>query len=187
MNAHLWLLALVAAVAIAGVAHLAHRRVRHTAPDSKTVCYTKHAKQRMAERGVSPAQIEAVLAGPERIMTDPVQGSVRLERTFGDRTLKVWVVAPWPNTSEIVVKTTAWKDPTIELRIPNRMIGRLIGPGGATINSIRSQTGAWITVDDQNGTVRISTPDRATAEAARQLILGLTTPPEQQARGSRAA
>lgn len=70
---------------------------------------TVHARQRMAQRAVTEAQIDQVLLNPDTAENDPDQGSVRLERRLPQGTLKVWVVAPWPPMGKIVVKSVAWK------------------------------------------------------------------------------
>lgn len=72
--------------------------------------YTRHLEMRMAERGITREQVEQVLEAPDRYVDDPDQRSVRLERTISGQTLKIWVVAPWPDGDNVVVKSAAWKD-----------------------------------------------------------------------------
>ena len=72
--------------------------------------YTGHMLRRMAERSITREQVEEVLSSPERCVDDPNEGSVRLERRLPQGTLKVWVVAPWPSGSTVVLKSVAWKD-----------------------------------------------------------------------------
>ncbi len=72
--------------------------------------YGAHARARMAERGISEEVVEFVLQNPENFMDDPDNSSVRLTATVGERVLKVWVAAPWPDGDRVVVKSTAWKD-----------------------------------------------------------------------------
>ena len=183
----LWL-ALAAAAAIAALIHLSRTRQRppKRLPAGVTVRYTAHATQRMGERGITAAQVEVVLADPARTRPDPAEHSVRLERDFTDRILKVWVAEPWPAKGAIVIKSTAWKY-LATLTIPTRTVGRLIGARGSTIRAIQDQTGAHIKVDRQEGTVRISAGDRAAVDTARHRILAITTRPEPPVRGSRAA
>jgi polyribonucleotide nucleotidyltransferase len=59
------------------------------------------------------------------------------------------------------------------VKIDPDMIGKLIGPGGKTINKIQEETGADIDVED-DGTVFISCVDAAGAEAAKAAVEGLT-------------
>jgi len=59
------------------------------------------------------------------------------------------------------------------LKVPTSKIGKIIGPGGSTINRIQEQTGASIDIED-DGTVYIASTDAAGAEAARREIEGLT-------------
>ena len=63
----------------------------------------------MAQRGVTEAQVERVLASPSVTMATP-KNSIRYEGTFPDgRTLKVWVVDNDDQTARKVVKSVAWK------------------------------------------------------------------------------
>lgn len=72
--------------------------------------YGTHARMRMAERGITEADIALVLNNPTDYWDDPDKGSVRLTGMVGGRILKVWVVAPWPDGDRVVVKSAAWKD-----------------------------------------------------------------------------
>lgn len=64
--------------------------------------------------------------------------------------------------------------PKIEvLRVPVEKIGEIIGPGGKTIRRIISETGAAVDIED-DGTINISSPDRASVEKAAAWIRGLT-------------
>jgi polyribonucleotide nucleotidyltransferase len=67
----------------------------------------------------------------------------------------------------------------VSFEIPLDKIGEVIGPKGKVINSIQSETGADISVDDDGmvGTVAIASTDRgAVAEAERQIRLILNPP-----------
>lgn len=167
MNELLWLIAGVAAIAL--VALLLLRRPRKSAlPTGVSVRYTNHARERMAERGVTAQQIAAALARPDRHEADRVENSVRVERDYDGRTLKVWVAEPWPPASEAVVKSTAWHYHDT-MRIPAARIGALIGRKGRTIDEIRRGTGARINVDD-DGTVHITGDEHAAVQAAKRAI-----------------
>lgn len=61
----------------------------------------------------------------------------------------------------------------INMRVAERRIGALIGPGGKTINEIQSATGTKIDVKD-DGRVKIVGKRLADVKAAEQRILGLT-------------
>ena len=160
-------LALVLAVAV-GVA----ARRRAAAPQVP-VQFTRHAQTRMVQRGITASQVQAVVADPARRHTDPAQGSVRLERDFGDRTLKVWVAQPWPTPSGAVVKTTAW---SYQITIPTGSIGRVIGTRGATIRTIEDITGTHIFVRP-DGTTHIGADNPAAFEAARDQITNILNQP----------
>jgi len=59
------------------------------------------------------------------------------------------------------------------VKIDPAKIGKVIGPGGKTINRIQDETGAKIDIDD-DGTVYISSTDGDGAERARDEVEGLT-------------
>jgi len=59
------------------------------------------------------------------------------------------------------------------LKINPELIGKVIGPGGKTINKIQEETGATIDVEN-DGTVFIACVDAAKAEAAKAAVEGLT-------------
>jgi len=59
------------------------------------------------------------------------------------------------------------------LKINPEKIGKLIGPGGKTINRIQDETGAIIDIED-DGTVYIACTDASGAEAAKEQVEALT-------------
>jgi polyribonucleotide nucleotidyltransferase len=65
-----------------------------------------------------------------------------------------------------------------KMKIPTDTIGAVIGPGGATIREICSETGVSIDIED-DGTVIISSTTREGADAAEEIIKGLTAKPEE--------
>jgi len=65
----------------------------------------------------------------------------------------------------------------ITVKIDKEKIGALIGPGGKNIRAIVDQTGAEVDVQD-DGTVRIYSPDSSAAEAARARVMGSATEAE---------
>jgi len=141
-------------------------------PEGVSLRYTQHARERMQQRGVTAEQVKSVLDRPHRQEKDPLENSVRLERAFERRVLKVWVAEPWPPTSEAVIKSTAWHY-CMTVKIPVTKKGLLIGKGGRTIQAIRASTGARVEVHE-DGTVRISAEDSQTVETARQRIVAIT-------------
>lgn len=114
-------------------------------PANARVVFTDHAQQRMRERGILENQVTELLRQPQRSQDDATQGSVRLERDFDGRTLKVWVNPPWPPTQEAVIRTTAWT--AVEtLTVPREAVGRVKGTGGAVVRQIQLETATWINV-----------------------------------------
>ncbi|MEH6444349.1 MAG: polyribonucleotide nucleotidyltransferase [Oceanospirillaceae bacterium] len=63
------------------------------------------------------------------------------------------------------------------IKINPEKIRDVIGKGGATIRSITEQTGAMIDLDD-DGTVRIYAGDKAAAQKATDIVLGITAEAE---------
>jgi polyribonucleotide nucleotidyltransferase len=64
----------------------------------------------------------------------------------------------------------------VQIMIPPDKIGKVIGPGGAMIKAIQSETGTEIAIED-DGTVCIYGPDKASAEAAQKRVEALTEAP----------
>ncbi len=68
--------------------------------------------------------------------------------------------------------------PRVEsIQINPEKIREVIGRGGETIQKITSETGAEIDIED-DGTIRISSPDMASINAAKQWIQSITAEPE---------
>jgi len=65
----------------------------------------------------------------------------------------------------------------VTLKIDPQKIGKVIGPGGKTINRIQDETGATIDIED-DGTVFISSSQAEGVEAARKEVEGLTAEAE---------
>ena len=71
--------------------------------------------------------------------------------------------------------------PRIEqLIIPKEFIGAVIGPGGKIIQSMQEETGAIITIDEEDGVgkVQVSASDKASIEAAMAKIRAIVAIPE---------
>ena len=121
-------------------------RARNATADRPTdATITFHARSRMAERGVTEAQVLATVASPEHSRPDNAQQSVKLERAFGHRTLIVWVVAPWP-ASAPTVKSTAWSN-NVAFTVPVAAIGHIVGKAGHRISSMERDMGVRIHID----------------------------------------
>jgi polyribonucleotide nucleotidyltransferase len=65
----------------------------------------------------------------------------------------------------------------ITIRVSQERIGKVIGPGGATIRGIEEQTGAEVSIDD-DGLVSIAGATTEEAEAAKAVIEALVQEPE---------
>ena len=77
--------------------------------------------------------------------------------------------APRPEIAENAPKI-------VQIMIPPDKIGKVIGPGGAMIKAIQAETGTEISIED-DGTVCIYGPDKASAEAAQKKVEALTEAP----------
>lgn len=173
----LWWLVVGAALILGAAVYLAQKR-KHPKPglpEGITPHFTHHANERMTQRGITSDQVTSVLIHHDRKETDPVENSVRLERDFEGRTLKVWVAEPWPATQKIIIKSAAWHYCTT-VTFPVERKGLLIGRAGRTIEEIRASTGAHISVKD-DGTVDISAGNSHSLEAARQKIEAIANRP----------
>ena len=65
----------------------------------------------------------------------------------------------------------------ISIKISETKIRDIIGPGGKMIKKLTAETGTKIDIED-NGVVRVSSPDLTRAEAAKAMILAIVTDPE---------
>lgn len=71
--------------------------------------------------------------------------------------------------------------PRIEqIIIPKEFIGAVIGPGGKIIQGMQEETGATITIDEEDGVgkVQVSAPDKASIDAALAKIRAIVAVPE---------
>ena len=71
--------------------------------------------------------------------------------------------------------------PRIEaFNIPKEFIGAVIGPGGKIIQGMQEETGATITIDENDGVgkIQVSGPNKATIDAAIAKIRAIVTVPE---------
>jgi polyribonucleotide nucleotidyltransferase len=74
------------------------------------------------------------------------------------------------------VEINALAPKIITVRIPPEKIGKVIGPGGATIRGLEEQTGAEVNINDE-GIVSIAGATKEEAEAARALVEALVAEP----------
>ncbi len=68
----------------------------------------------------------------------------------------------------------------VQIEIPKEFIGAVIGPGGKIIQQMQEETGATITIDEEEGVgkVQVSAPDKASIDAALARIKGIVAIPE---------
>jgi len=108
----------------------------------------------MKARGITQQQIEAALE------------QARLARL--EILTQMLAVLPAPRES-----ISQYAPRMLVIKINPEKIGKVIGPGGKTINRIQDETGASISIED-DGTVYIACVDVNGAEAARKAVADLT-------------
>ena len=73
-----------------------------------------------------------------------------------------------------------WVPRIVAFEIPKEFIGAVIGPGGKIIQGMQEETGATITIDEEDGVgkVQVSAPDKSSIEAAVAKIKAIVAVPE---------
>ena len=68
----------------------------------------------------------------------------------------------------------------VALEIPKEFIGAVIGPGGKIIQQMQEDTGATITIDEEDGVgkVQVSAPNKESIDAALAKIKAIVAVPE---------
>lgn len=68
----------------------------------------------------------------------------------------------------------------VQIEIPKEFIGAVIGPGGKIIQQMQEDTGATITIDEEDGVgkVQVSGPDKPSIDAALSKIKSIVAVPE---------
>ena len=68
----------------------------------------------------------------------------------------------------------------VQIEIPKEFIGAVIGPGGKIIQQIQEETGATITIDEEDGVgkVQVSAPNKESIDAALGKIKAIVAVPE---------
>ncbi len=68
----------------------------------------------------------------------------------------------------------------VQIEIPKEFIGAVIGPGGKIIQQMQEDTGATITIDEEDGVgkVQVSAPNKEAIDAALAKIKGIVAIPE---------
>ena len=68
----------------------------------------------------------------------------------------------------------------VQIEIPKEFIGAVIGPGGKIIQQMQEDTGATITIDEEDGVgkVQVSGPNKESIDAALGKIKGIVAVPE---------
>ena len=121
---------------------------------------------------ITALQLDTKIAGiPASVLADALR-QARAARLDILDVMAETIIEPRPEVRDTAPKVTSFE-------IPVEKIGEVIGPKGKVINSIQSETGADISVDDDGavGIVAIASTDRgAVLEAERQIKLILDPP-----------
>ncbi len=114
-------------------------------------------------KGVTAFQMDVKLATgiPMNIMKEAIEQATRSRLHILDLMEKA-MPQPRPDISE-------WAPRIVKLQLPKDKIGAFIGPGGKNIRGIIEKTGANIEVED-DGSVFVSSVDKASLEAAKQMV-----------------
>ena len=114
-------------------------------------------------KGVTAFQMDVKLASgiPMNIMKEAIEQATRSRLHILDLMEKA-MPQPRADISE-------WAPRIVKLQLPKDKIGAFIGPGGKNIRGIIEKTGANIEVED-DGSVFVSSVDKASLEAAKQMV-----------------
>lgn len=120
--------------------------------------------------GITALQLDTKLDGiPEKVLADALRQALDARLEILD-VIEAEIAAPRDELSQYAPRITT-------VQINPEKIGALIGPGGATIRRITSETGATIDVQ-QDGRVLIAANDGAKAQAAIDAVKSLTSTAE---------
>jgi predicted RNA-binding protein YlqC (UPF0109 family) len=177
--------AIVAVVIAVGIVLLAVA-FRRTARQRIPIRFTPHAAERMAERNVRDDDVRKALARPSRVLATTYvdrgnastdvsssdreeRDSLRIEKDFRGRMLKVWVPTDWRSSRPIVVKSVAWLY-RATLRVSPGRVGVIIGRGGETIKNLQQVYDVRVHVERLSGVVRIAGDDKDAVNRARRRV-----------------
>jgi len=122
------------------------------------------------DKGITALQMDIKVEGiTHEIMTVALEKAHKGRFFILDK-IKETIPEPRPDISPIA--------PHIEvMKVKTDRIGDIIGPQGKIIKSIIEETGVAIDIDD-DGTVRIASPDRDSIQKARERIASIVEEPE---------
>jgi polyribonucleotide nucleotidyltransferase len=118
------------------------------------------------EKGITAIQLDMKARGIVQDRIVETLSQARKARLFILEEMKKVIAAPRDDISKYAPRM-------ITIKVDTDKIGKVIGPGGKTINRIQDETGAVIEIED-DGTVFISSTSADAAIAARKAIEALT-------------
>ncbi|TSA24690.1 polyribonucleotide nucleotidyltransferase [bacterium] len=122
------------------------------------------------DKGITALQMDIKVEGITHEIMSVALEKAHKARLFILDKIKETIQEPRPDISPIA--------PHIEImKVKTDRIGDIIGPQGKMIKSIIEETGVAIDIDD-DGTVRIASPDRDSIQKAREKIASIVEEPE---------
>lgn len=122
------------------------------------------------EKGITALQMDMKVHGLSVDILKQALLQAKVGRTFILQHMLGVMPTPRPELSPYAPRVES-------ISINPDKIREVIGKGGETIQKITAETGAEIDIDD-DGTIRISSPDMASIDAAKQWIQSITAEPE---------
>ena len=104
------------------------------------------------------------------IIADALERCRKARLEILEQIMKPCIAEPRPEVSEYAPKM-------VTIKIPVDKIREVIGKGGSMIQKIVAESGAQVDVED-DGTIRIASPDAASCEAAKRMIDDICFVPE---------
>jgi len=123
-----------------------------------------------SEKGITALQMDMKVHGLKVETLKQALAQAKEGRDYILRHMLATLSAPRLELSEFAPRVES-------IQINPDKIREVIGKGGETIQKITSETGAEVDIDD-DGTIRISSPDLTSINAAKQWILSITAEPE---------
>ncbi|MBN1808760.1 MAG: polyribonucleotide nucleotidyltransferase [Planctomycetes bacterium] len=120
--------------------------------------------------GITALQMDIKISGITKGIMEKALAQAAEARTHILARMNSVLESPRPEISENAPKI-------VQIMIDTEKIGKVIGPGGATIKGIQEETGTEISIED-DGRVSIYGPNKESAEAARQIVESLTEAPK---------
>jgi len=113
--------------------------------------------------GITALQMDIKIEGlPEEVMSKALdQAKVGRLHILGEMAKEITTVSD---------EMSKYAPKTLQIPIPSKKVGVLIGPGGKNIRAITDETGVEVNIDDEAGFVTVYTSDQDAMDRAKYLI-----------------